>query len=67
MKIKKIGGSFFGRIPSSEAKALNLRENQELRAEIVKKKDYMSIFGMGKHLGLNAQQMKDELREEDDF
>ncbi len=67
LKIKRIGGSFFGRIPAQEAKELNLRENQELKLQVVQKRDYMSIFGIGKNLGLNAQQIKDELREEDDF
>ncbi|MEK6953953.1 MAG: hypothetical protein AABX01_03025 [Candidatus Micrarchaeota archaeon] len=67
IKIKRIGGSFFGRFPASEAKELNLKENQELKLRVVPKKDYMSLFGIGKHLDLNAQKIKDELRGEDDF
>mgnify|MGYP001572851260 CR=1 FL=1 len=67
MKIKKIGGSLFGRFPSQDAKELKLRENQEIKVQVMPRRDYMSIFGMGRHLKIDAQKFKDELREEDDF
>ncbi len=64
MKIKRIGGSFFGRFPAHDAKLLKLRENQELMVNVTDRKDYMKLFGIGRHLKLDPQKIKDELRGE---
>lgn len=64
LKLKKIGGSLFGRFDSADVKALKLKENQTVKVTISEKPDYMQLFGIGKHLKLNSQKLKDELRDE---
>jgi antitoxin component of MazEF toxin-antitoxin module len=63
LKIKKIGGSLFGRFDAQDAKALKLKEEQVVKMKVEDKPDYMAIFGIAKGVKTSGQEFKDEMRD----
>ena len=66
LKLKKIGGSLFGRFPSDVVKKEGLHENEVVAVEIHKKKGKVKtieeLFGTFK-FDKPTQEIKDEIRE----
>lgn len=51
-------------IPPEDLKEQGLKIGEEIEYRIFKKVDLSKMFGSGKHLKIDAQKAKDELRKE---
>ena len=63
-KIRKSGNSTVLVLPTHYLKERNLRIGQEVTFEIIPKVDLSKLWGVSKHLKIDAQKAKDELRKE---
>ena len=63
-KIRKSGNSTVLVIPSEVVKERNLQIGETVNYEIFKKSNLSKLWGRGKHLKIDAQKAKDELRKE---
>ena len=63
-KIRKSGNSIVLTVPPHYVKERNIKVGQEVTFEIIPKVDLSKLWGAGKHLKINAQKAKDELRKE---
>ena len=63
-KIRKSGNSTVLVIPPEEIKEKNLHIGETVEYLILKKGNIRKLWGRGKHLSIDAQKAKDELRQE---
>ena len=63
-RVRKSGNSIVLTIPPHYVKERNIKIGQEVTFEIIPKVDLSKLWGAGKHLKIDAQKAKDELREE---
>lgn len=63
-KIRKSGNSTVLVLPPEVVRGRNLKIGETVGFEVFKKVDLRTLFGRGKHLKVDAQKAKDELREE---
>ncbi|MDP3765800.1 MAG: hypothetical protein Q8R04_04760 [Nanoarchaeota archaeon] len=63
-KIRKSGNSNVIVLPPEYMEERNLRTGQTVQYEVSSKTGLQKLFGMGKHLKIDAQKAKDELRKE---
>ena len=63
-KIRKSGNSTVLVLPPHYVKERKLRIGQEVSFEIIPKVDLSKLWGASKHLDIDAQKAKDELRKE---
>ena len=63
-KIRKSGNSTVLVIPPEEIKEKNLHIGETVEYLILKKGNLKNLWGLSKHLKIDAQKAKDELREE---
>lgn len=63
-KIRKSGNSTVLVIPPEFLREKNIKIGEDVEFQIFKKVDLKQLFGRGKHLALDAQKAKDELRKE---
>ncbi len=63
-KIRKSGNSTVLVIPPEEIEEKNLHIGETVEYLILKKGNIKNLWGMSKHLKIDAQKAKDELREE---
>ncbi len=63
-KVRKSGNSAVLIIPAEVIKERNLKIGETVEYQIFKKVDLKPLFGRGKHLKINAQKAKNELRKE---
>lgn len=62
--IRKSGNSNVIILPPEYMEERNLKTGQTVQYEISSKTRLQKLFGMGKHLKIDAQKAKDELRKE---
>lgn len=63
-KIRKSGNSNVIVLPPKYMEERNLSTGQTVQYEVSSKAGLQKLFGMGKHLKIDAQKAKDELRKE---
>ncbi len=63
-KIRKSGNSTVLVLPSDFVKERNIRLGETVEFEVFRKVSLKHLFGRGKHLHIDAQKAKDELRKE---
>ena len=63
-KIRKSGNSIVLTVPPHYVKERNIKVGQEVTFEIIPKVDLSKLWGASKHLKIDAQKAKDELRRE---
>ena len=63
-KVRKSGNSTVLVISPEVIKERNIKVGEIVEYQIFKKVDLKPLFGRGKHLKINAQKAKDELRKE---
>ena len=63
-RVRKSGNSIVLTVPPHYAKERNIKVGQEVTFEIIPKVDLSKLWGAGKHLKIDAQKAKDELRKE---
>lgn len=63
-KIRKSGNSTVLVIPPEEIEEKNLHIGETVEYLILKKNSISQLWGRGKHLKIDAQKAKDELRQE---
>ena len=63
-RIRKSGNSIVLTVPPHYVKERNIKVGQEVTFEIIPKVDLSKLWGAGKHLKIDAQKAKDELRKE---
>ena len=63
-KIRKSGNSNVIILPPEYMEEKNLKTGQTVQYEVSSKTGLQKLFGMGKHLKIDAQKAKDELRKE---
>lgn len=63
-RIRKSGNSTVLVIPPGDLKEQGLKIGEEVEYRVFKKVDLSKMFGRGKHLKIDAQKAKDELRKE---
>ncbi len=63
-KIRKSGNSTVLILPPSYVRDRKLKLGEEVEFEIFQKVDLSKLWGMSKHLKIDAQKAKDELRKE---
>ena len=63
-KIRKSGNSTVLVLPPEIIRERNLKIGETVGFEVFKKVDLKPLFGMGKHLKIDAQKAKNYLREE---
>ena len=63
-KIRKSGNSTVLVIPPEEIKEKNLHIGETVEYLILKKNNIRQLWGRGKHLKIDGQKAKDELRKE---
>ena len=63
-RVRKSGNSIVLTVPPYYVKERNIKVGQEVTFEIIPKVDLSKLWGVGKHLKIDAQKAKDELRKE---
>ena len=63
-KVRKSGNSTVVVLPPHYVRERNIKVGQEITFEIIPKVDLSKLWGAGKHLKIDAQKAKDELRME---
>ncbi|HLC59808.1 MAG TPA: hypothetical protein VJJ52_00070 [Candidatus Nanoarchaeia archaeon] len=63
-KIRKSGNSNVIILPPEYMEERSLKTGQTVQFEVSSKTGLQKLFGMGKHLKIDAQKAKDELRKE---
>ena len=63
-RVRKSGNSIVLTVPPHYVKERNIKIGQEVTFEIISKVDLSKLWGAGKHLKMDAQKAKDELRKE---
>ena len=63
-KIRKSGNSNVIVLPAEYMQEKNLKTGQTVQFEVSSKAGLQKLFGMGKHLKIDAQKVKNELRKE---
>lgn len=63
-KVRKSGNSTVLVIPPEEVKEKGLKTGESVEYILFKKIDLSKLFGRGKHLKIDAQKVKDDLRKE---
>jgi len=63
-KIRKSGNSNVIVLPPEYMEERDLKTGQTVQYEVSSKTGLQKLFGMGKHLKIDAQKAKDELRKE---
>ena len=63
-KVRKSGNSIVLVLPSHYVKERKIKVGEELTFEVIPKVDLSRLWGRGKHLKIDAQKAKDELRKE---
>ena len=63
-KVRKSGNSTVLVLPPEFVRERNLKEGETVEFEVFKKTDLSKLWGMHKHLKIDAQKAKDELRKE---
>ena len=63
-RVRKSGNSIVLTVPPHYVKERKLRIGQEVTFEIIPKVDLSKLWGASKHLNIDAQKAKDELRKE---
>ena len=63
-KVRKSGNSTVLVIPPEVIKERNIKIGEIVEYQLFKKIDLKPLFGRGKHLKINAQKAKNELRKE---
>lgn len=63
-KIRKSGNSNVIVLPPEYMEERNLKTGQTVQFEVSSKAGLEKLFGIGKHLKIDAQKAKDELRKE---
>ena len=63
-KIRKSGNSNVIVLPPEYMEERDLKTGQTVQYEVSSKTGLQKLFGMGKHLKIDAQKVKDELRKE---
>ena len=64
VKVRKSGNSIVVVLPPHYVKERKLRIGQEVNLEIIPRVDLSKLWGASKHLKIDAQKAKDELRKE---
>ena len=63
-RIRKSGNSKVIVLPPEYMEEKNLKTGQTIQFEVSSKEGLQKLWGMGKHLKIDAQKAKDELRKE---
>ncbi len=63
-KVRKSGNSTVLVIPPEEVREKGIKVGESIEYMLFKKVDLSKLFGRGKHLKIDAQKVKNELRKE---